>query len=166
MSKLKHTEESNASTTQADLSVDAQESGVMDLMTRINSVARHLIDTKRVTQRTWRRAMAEAAGCSYQNIYYVSKGEQHDMEPKMLKAIAAWAGVAEKYVLDGVGPMFAAPGSTEVAQVKQQIAESRETLSPLGGELARELDTVPDGEKRRRAFVAALTAISQFKDQP
>lgn len=78
----------------------------MDLQQRINAAGTHAVETNRADgPRTWRREMAEAAGCSYQNISQAAKGGQSKMSAEMLKKIAAWAGVNEDWMVFGIGQM-------------------------------------------------------------
>jgi len=49
--------------------------------------------------------MAEAAGCSYQNIAQAAKGEQLSMDAELLRRIAKWSGVSEEWMVFDIGQM-------------------------------------------------------------
>lgn len=79
----------------------------MDLQQRINAAGAHAVSTRRATgPRTWRREMAQAAGCSYQNIAQAAKGEQTTMDAALLRRIANWAGVSEDWMVFDIGQML------------------------------------------------------------
>ncbi|MGE5452455.1 MAG: hypothetical protein ACM3VZ_11515 [Acidobacteriota bacterium] len=78
----------------------------MDLQERINAAGAFAVANGRATgPRTWRRQMAEAAGCSYQNIAQAAKGEQETMDVDYLRKIAKWAGVSEDWMISDIGQM-------------------------------------------------------------
>jgi len=116
MPKLKHAFDSIASKTQASLHAPLQESEVMNLQTRLNQVAMHLIEAKLCSTRTWKRKMADAAGCSYQNIRQAAIGDQVTMDEVYLRRIAGWAGVSERFMVLGVGPMLPREPSSSTMQ--------------------------------------------------
>lgn len=115
----------------------------------------HLIEAKLCSTRTWKRQLAEAAGCSYQNIRQAAIGEQATMDELYLRRIAAWAGVSERFMVLGVGSMLPreSPASTiqnepvpTLGEHTQLVAEASKTYlqSPLRIES-------PQVTKQRRA---------------
>lgn len=79
----------------------------MNLQERINAVGQHVVKIGKVSPRSWKNQMAEAAGCSYQNISNASSGKQMNMNADMLKRIAHWAGVDQEWMIFGKGSMIA-----------------------------------------------------------
>lgn len=78
----------------------------MDLQQRINAAGAYAVKNGRASgPRKWRREMAEAAGCSYQNIAQAAKGEQLSMDAELLRRIAKWSGVSEEWMVFDIGQM-------------------------------------------------------------
>lgn len=80
---------------------------VMNLQERINAVGQHAVKTgKALSPRSWKNQMADAAGCSYQNISNAASGKQMNMNADLLKRIAHWAGVDKDWMIFGKGRML------------------------------------------------------------
>jgi len=154
MTELKHAFDSITSRSQGRLPVPLQESEVMNLQTRLQQVALHLIDGKTCTTRTWKKKMANAAGCSYQNIRQAANGEQLTMDPELLRRIAVWAGVNERFMVHGLGPMLSSPGSSTSQNYEPPIHgdPSRTVSEPTATYLQAPLRIdSPQVTKQRRA---------------
>lgn len=156
MPKLKHPFDSIASDTEAHFLFQLQESEAMDLQTRLNKVAEHLIAEKKTTRRNWKGDMAKAAGCSYQNIRQAAVGEQLSMDHVLLKRIAAWAGVNERFVVDGVGPMLPVDGGSPGEASGQSIPQQRVPL--LTGE--------PPASYSPTSFLSRLPGVTKLQRAP
>lgn len=163
MPKLKHPFDSIASDTEAHFLFQLQESEAMDLQTRLNKVAEHLIAENKSTRRTWKGDMAKAAGCSYQNIRQAAVGEQLSMDHVLLKRIAAWAGVNEKFLVDGMGPMLTVDATRGTDPSLQSTPHQGATV--LTGEAVPTysptsfLSRLPGVTKLRRAPVVAWARL-------
>jgi phage repressor protein C with HTH and peptisase S24 domain len=139
MHELKHAFDQNAISSEDSFLIVKEECEVMDLASRLNAIAKHLIESKRETHRSWKGSMARAAGCSYANIRQAANGDQATMDYVYLSRIASWARVSERFLLDGVGPLLAQPsadqpasgGVSEPAAAFGQMADPRLTGSVL-----------------------------------
>lgn len=150
MGELKHALEHITSKTQDSLHDVLQELGAMNLQDRLNKLARHQIDAKVCTERNWKRTFAEIAGCSYQNIRQAAVGEQTTMAPELLRRLAVWSGVSERFMVHGLGPMLTATehnlGASDIGGIYD--------LHPLDAKAPLRFDTDHVTKQRRAPLIS------------
>lgn len=141
----------------------------MTLQDRINAAAEYAIETGRSAgHRAWRREMANAAGCSYQNISQLSRGLQQSMDATQLHKIATWAGVDHDWLIFGSGEMLTIPHKSEAlastvflyGDVKQNAAPVVE-WARLGVDLYKDNDEWP--AEGQRIITTGKTVSSKVK---
>lgn len=76
-------------------------------------------------------AMADAAGCSRQNIYQALRGVQEDMNADYLKRIAIWSRVNELWLIVGAGPMTNDPDDRQTNVYQMPSPASRSADWPM-----------------------------------